>query len=76
MIRKIRENGVTTGSAVIMELELKSLKSVSQFATKFNAEYKYLNLLVNNGKAAERLLLQLPFRKKKSERDSNTFCYA
>lgn len=51
-VQKIRESGVTTGSAAVMELELKSLKSVREFAALFNAEHKYLNLLVNNGKGA------------------------
>ena len=51
-IRKIRDAGVTTGTASVMRLELKSLKSVQVFAAAFNAEHKYLNLLVNNGKGA------------------------
>lgn len=48
-VREIRESGVTKGGASVVELNLKSLKSVQRFAQTFNERHKYLNLLVNNG---------------------------
>lgn len=49
---KLRKE-VSTGRVEVLELDLKSLKSVNRFAASFNERHEYLNLLVNNGKKEE-----------------------
>lgn len=44
---KLRKE-VSTGRVEVLELDLKSLKSVNRFAVSFNERHEYLNLLVNN----------------------------
>ncbi|XP_065226593.1 retinol dehydrogenase 12-like isoform X2 [Planococcus citri] len=48
VIQELRDAGVRTGEASVIELDLKSLKSVKKFADTFLQRHKYLNLLVNN----------------------------
>jgi len=47
---KIRKEGITTGSVIILELDLMSLESVKAFADKVLKNTTSVNLLLNNGK--------------------------
>lgn len=47
-IKDIRESGVETGKASVMELDNASLESVRRFVEKFSNNYESLDILINN----------------------------
>lgn len=49
VIASIRAVGITTGSCQVLELDLKSLKSVYTFAATVLQEVDRIDLLINNG---------------------------
>ena len=49
LISRLRAQGVTTGTAEIIPLDLMSLNSVKEFAAQVNAKCDKVNLLINNG---------------------------
>lgn len=50
VLTKIRQRGITTGTAETLALDLTSLNSVREFAYKILAKNIPINTLINNGK--------------------------
>jgi len=59
---KIRNQGITTGSVIVLELDLMSLDSVRRFADNILNNTTSVSILVNNGKkqALGKYLIQKP----------------
>ena len=48
-VQKIRDSGVKTGKARVMELNNSSFESIRKFADEFKRNYNKLDILINNG---------------------------
>lgn len=53
-VRKIRESGVTSGTAKVYHMDNASLESVRKFCREIKNDYTRIDTLINNGNNIEK----------------------